>query len=216
MKKQTFILLGIVFLLASCVVKSLEPFYTKKSISFDERLIGKWVDSKKGNWSIVSFKEEITENKPKKKLNKEEKLLFDIYKNSYYILREYKDKETMYIATPFTVKEERFLDFYPLDNQDGIDNLLERHSVYTHSLVKYAFNNDGKLSIKWLDEDKVEALFEEKKIKIEHRKIGILRDKYLLFASSEDLEKFIEKYISSNDSNKWDTDTKYTLSKVLE
>ena len=216
MKKQTFFLLGILFLLASCVVKSLEPFYTSKSISYDENLLGNWTDSRKGKWKIISFKDQITKENPFSKMKKEDKVLYNLYKDGYYIIREFKDIKTLYLAVPFVIKNEKFLDFFPIDNQDNVDNLLERHSVYTHSLVKYDINNEGGLSIKWLDEDKIEALFEEKKIKIQHRKIGVLKEKYLLTASSKDLEKFIEKYISSDDSKKWDTDTKYTLTKTVE
>lgn len=212
MKKQAFIVFTTLLLLTSCVVKSLEPFYTKKSISYDERLIGEWTDAAKGHWKIQSIKEEIE----KDSIKEVENLLYEVYKKSYYLIRTYKEKETEYIVTPFQVKGNTFLDFYPIDNQEGIDNLLEKHTIFTHSLVKYELDKDGNLSIKWLDEDKIEDLFEQKKIKIQHHKIGLTKDKYLLTASSEDLERFIEKYISSDDETKWKTDTKFTLKRVEE
>ena len=212
MKKQTLVVFTTLLLLTSCVVKSLEPFYTKKSISYDERLIGEWTDAAKGHWKIQSIKEEIE----KDSIKEVENLLYEVYKKSYYLIRTYKEKETEYIVTPFQVKGNTFLDFYPIDNQEGIDNLLEKHTIFTHSLVKYELDKDGNLSIKWLDEDKIEDLFEQKKIKIQHHKIGLTKDKYLLTASSEDLERFIEKYISSDDETKWKTDTKFTLKRVEE
>ena len=212
MKKQTLVVFTTLLLLTSCVVKSLEPFYTKKSISYDERLIGEWTDAAKGHWKIQSIKEEIE----KDSIKEVENLLYEVYKKSYYLIRTYKEKETEYIVTPFQVKGNTFLDFYPIDNQERIDNLLEKHTIFTHSLVKYELDKDGNLSIKWLDEDKIEDLFEQKKIKIQHHKIGLTKDKYLLTASSEDLERFIEKYISSDDETKWKTDTKFTLKRVEE
>ncbi len=202
--------------MSSCVVKSLNPFYTKKSVSFDERFLGNWKDGKNGNWKIIAFKDEITKENPVKKMKEDDLKFYEIYKESFYILREYKNKETVYLATPFKVKGETFLDFYPLDFQEEIDNLLESHMVYTHSLVKYDIKKNGDIEIKWLDEDKIENLFKQNKIKIEHEKVGAVKDKFLLTASSENLEKFVEKYISSSDEEKWKTSTKYTLTKVNE
>ena len=42
----------------------------------------------------------------------------------------------------------------------------------------------------------------------------MLNDKYLLTASSKELQKFLEKYMASNDAEKWETSTKYTLSRT--
>ena len=42
----------------------------------------------------------------------------------------------------------------------------------------------------------------------------MLNEKYLLTASSKELQRFIEKYMASNDAEKWETSTKYTLSKA--
>ena len=214
--RNTLLVVTCILFLSSCVVKSLNPFYTKKSISFDERFVGEWTDSKKGNWTIISFRDEMTKDTPLKKMKKEELQLYKEYKNSYYIGREHKGKEALFLATPFKINNQTFLDFYPVDLRNGNGNLLENHIIYTHSLVKYDVNKKGKIEIRWLDEDKIEALFREKKIKMKHTKVGALKDKYLLTASSTELEKFIEKYMNSTDENKWETSTKYTLSKTSD
>ncbi|MAD97625.1 MAG: hypothetical protein CMB99_09905 [Flavobacteriaceae bacterium] len=217
MKIRKFSFVAIcILILSSCVVKSLNPFYTAKSISFDKRLIGNWTDKSKGRWQIVSVESMMEKDSTTNKIEESEKKMYKAYKESYYITREYKGKETNYIVTPFKIKGESFLNFFPFENQDDVDVLLEKHTIYTHSLVKYEIDKEGRLSIRWLDEDKIEALFEQKKIKIQHHKIGLLKDKYLLSASSEDLEKFIEKYIGSNDEEKWKTDTKYTLTRATD
>jgi hypothetical protein len=212
--KNTFLVSTCILLLSSCVVKSLNPFYTKKSISFDKRFIGKWTDSKKGVWTVIPFKDEITKDNPIEKMKKEDLKLYKEYKNSYYIQREYKGEEAIFLVTPFKVNNQTFLDFYPLEYQDDINNLLESHLIYTHSLVKYDVKENGEIEVRWLDEDKIDALFKEKKIKIKHKKVGALKDKYLLTAASRELEKFIEKYMNSKDDEKWNTSTKYTLSKI--
>lgn len=212
--RNTLLIAACILFLSSCVVKSLNPFYTKKSISFDERFIGTWEDTSKGVWTIISFKDEMTKETPLKKMKKEGLQLYSEYMNSYYIQREHKGEEVLFLATPFKINNQTFLDFYPLDHENDIGNLLESHIIYTHSLVKYDVNNKGEIEIRWLDEDKIEALFREKKIKMKHTKVGALKDKYLLTASSAELEKFIEKYMNSKDEDKWETSTKYTLSKT--
>lgn len=212
--KNIILIFATILLLSSCVVKSLNPFYTSKTISFDERFLGEWKDGKKGIWKVVAFVDEVSKENPVEKMKEEDLKLYKVYKNSYYIQREYKDKETLYIATPFKINGQTFLDFYPIEHQEGIDNLLESHIVYSHSLVKYDVTDNGKIEVRWLDEDKIEKLFKEKKIKIKHKKIGALGEKYLLTASSKELEKFIKKYINSDDKEKWKTSTKYTLTQI--
>ena len=214
--RNTLLIVTCILFLSSCVVKSLNPFYTKKSISFDERFVGEWTDSKKGTWIVIPFKDEITKENPIEKMKNEDIQLYNEYKNSYYIQRNYQGEEALFIATPFNINNQTFLDFYPLEYQDDINNLLQKHLIYTHSLVKYDVTESGEIEIKWLDEKKVESLFKNKKIKIEHKKIGVLKEKFLLTASSKELNKFIEKYTKSKDEDKWDTSTKYTLTKTSD
>ena len=212
--KNTVLVIASILLLSSCVVKSLNPFYTKDTISFDKKFIGEWQDSKKGTWKVVSLIDELTKDNPIHKMKKEDLKLYREHKNSYAILRTYKGKEVVFVATPFKINDQMFLDFFPLENQEGIDNLLESHLIYTHSLVKYDIQKNGTIEIKWLDENKIQTLFQEKKIKIKHETTGMLNDKYLLTASSKELQKFVKKYMASNDSEKWNTSTKFTLSKA--
>lgn len=56
MKLRHLIFIVGVFLLNSCIVKSLNPFYTEDKIISDLRLEGKW-QSKGGFWEITSFTE---------------------------------------------------------------------------------------------------------------------------------------------------------------
>jgi hypothetical protein len=214
MKIRNTILALCFILLTSCVVKSLHPFYTKETISFDQSFIGDWQDSKNGKWQIVSFKEEMVKENPLGKMKDEDLQLYKEFNNSYLIKRNYKDQEVLFIATPFVINNQRYLDFFPFGRQENIDNLLQSHSIYTHSLVKYDVLKNGKIEIRWLDEDKIDALFKEKKIKIKHETFGVLNDQYLLTANSKELQKFIKKYMASNDAEKWKTSTKFILSKI--
>ncbi len=214
MKTRNLIFALSILFLSSCVVKSLHPFYTQKTISFDNNFIGEWVDSKKGKWEIVSFAKEILQGSSIDKLVEEDLKIYKEYKNGYYIKRTRHGKEVLYLANPFKINNQTFLDFLPLGQDQGIDGLLQDHMIYAHSLVKYDELKNGEISIKWFDEEKIEELFKNKKIKIKHEVIGLVDHKYLLTAKSEELQKFIKKYMASNDSGKWETSTKFTLTKV--
>jgi hypothetical protein len=89
------------------------------------------------------------------------------------------------------------------------------HLVNTHSLAKLDINSKDSASIKWLDEDKLKALLDGDKIKIKHEKVGF-DETVLLTASSEELVKFIEKYMNSEDEDKWKTDMNFDLKRIRE
>lgn len=226
MKTRNLIFAICLLLFTSCVVKSLHPFFTEKTSFFDENFIGEWTDNKGATWSIIPFHKEVFKNNSTKMFNNGQEYIIDThpekeslekfnkYKNSLYIRRTSKEKEVTYIATAFKINNQKFLDFLPLSHKIDTDKLLESHSIYTHSLVKYDVQKKGEIEIRWLDIEKIEALFKEKKIKIKHEKIGLINENYLLTAKSEELQKFIKKYMASNDSEKWNTSTKFTLNKI--
>ena len=214
MKTKNLILALSILFLSSCVVKSLHPFYTQNTISFDKNFIGEWIDTKKGKWEIVSFAKEILKDSSIDKFSKEDLKLYKEYKSGYSIKRTRHGKEVLYLANPFKINNQTFLDFLPLGQDNGIDGLLQDHLIYAHSLVKYDVLKNGEISIKWFDEDKIEELFKNKKIKIKHEVTGLVSKKYLLTAKSKELQNFIKKYMTSKDSEKWKTSTKFTLTKV--
>lgn len=214
MKHKFILFTACLLVLASCVVKALHPFYIKESISFDGRILGYWNDDDNGKWDISSFVNGVTK-KSLDKMKKEDLKLYTNYIHSYYIKRTHNDTETLFLATPFVVNNQTFLDFFPLEHKNDLDNLLESHIVYAHSLVKYDVQKNGNIKIRWLDEDKIKSLLEENTLKLQHEKIGVLNEKYLLTAKSEELYQFIETYMNSNEPNKWETSTKFTLSKSV-
>ena len=69
------------------------------------------------------------------------------------------------------------------------------------------------LSVKWFSSEKLAELLDEDKIKIKHEEVGFT-ETTLLTASSEELEKFIKKYMDSKDEDKWKTDVEFNLKRV--
>ncbi len=212
--KHVILILGLL-IFNSCIVKSLNPFYTKENIEFTEDLIGEWTDKNNDTWTIKSVKEVSGKQKSStNKISEEEKNVLEEYKNSYLV--EYKTKKqekSFFIATPFKIGNQFFLDFIPVDAEKIDLTLLKYHVIYTHSLVKLDILNDDSISIKWFDEKRLKKLFKEKKIKIKHKKVGIMKDNVLLTATSEELEQFLKKYMVSSSTKKWETETKFTLTK---
>ena len=215
MKIRNFILLLIsCVLLSSCFVKSLHPFYTQKTLHFDDRFIGEWEDQKKGVWKVESFSEVmIRENGGFSKLEGLDKLLYEKYKKGYYVSYKTKNKESIFLVMPFKLKKQLLLDFTPFMFEPDLSSLVRNHLVSAHSLAKFDILDNNQISIKWLDEDRLKTLFKEKKIKIKHQKTGIDESEILLTAKPEELQKFIRKYMASKDENKWESDTKFILTK---
>ncbi|MFY0628855.1 MAG: hypothetical protein JXR05_00660 [Flavobacteriaceae bacterium] len=230
-KNLLFLVVCCVFL-SSCFVKSLHPFYTKDTISFNESLIGSWKDKEKGEWIIKSFKEEMfkeqttTENingidvkttikMEEPKPSSDDFKFYQKFKESYYVSYKKKEKESVFIAMPFVLKNQLFLDFTPLfvDSED-LSSLTENHLVPTHSLVKIDILDNGEISMKWLDESKLKELFKKNKIKIKHEKTGVAGDDILLTATTKELQKFIKKFMASKDEDKWSSDTNFILNKT--
>ncbi len=256
MKKRTIVMTVLVaLLLASCVVKSLKPFYTKDTLAYDGSLLGEWEDNKDNVWEVLTMKsgldsvfmdkkkqaekvEEIIQNhnnevksvnmsgevkveRTKKFADKE---LEEIYENAYIFVRKVKlskeeaffrkEKEEVksaYIVVPFKIKGQVFLDFTPLEVKE-LQSFEELHHIGIHTLAKLDKKGED-LKLTWLSEEKIKQLFKEKKIRISHEKIGFNKEDILLTASSEDLQKFIAKYMDLEQKDKWDG-TRLTFKRI--
>ncbi|SNR17686.1 hypothetical protein [Tenacibaculum jejuense] len=215
MKTKHIILVLSLIVFNSCIVKSLNPFYTKDTVKHIESLIGEWKDNSNNSWTIISTKAEFSKPENNKgEISKEEKILREQFKNSYFVEYKKKKETSTFIATPFKIGNQYFLDFIPFNSENiDLSSLMKYHIIYTHSLVKLDMLNDGTVSIKWFDEKRLEKLFTEKKIKIKHKKVGAMKDDILLTATSEGLQQFLKKYMVSESAEKWQTETKFTLTK---
>lgn len=201
--RHLFIFVMVILTLHSCIVKSLYPFYTKDTISFDKRFLGIWKDKDPNNeWIIASMKDLLELHDPD--LSSEEVEAFNKLKQGYFVIKMEKDEGiAAFFAMPFKINKQLFLDFTPITGKHSGDKLVRAHEFTTHSLVKFDILNDNSISAKWFSTAKMESLFENYKINIKHEKHG---SKYLLTASPEELQKFIVKYMASSDPDKWKTD----------
>ncbi len=217
MKIRNVILIVSCLFLSSCLVKSLHPFYTQDSVQYTNDFIGNWKDDNKGTWSVISLKDKIIEEEGKtlEEMPKSDQWFYMKHKSSYYVEYTKKGQQAFFLVVPFKINNQFFLDFTPLVmDSDSFYSLERNHLVATHSLVKFDVLEDKSISMKWLDEEKLSKLFKENKIKIKYEKVGVEEDGILLTATSEELQKFIKKYMASNDGKKWETNTDFILTKT--
>ncbi len=215
MKTKGIILILAILLFSSCIVKSLHPFYTKDSLSFNEKLLGNWTDNKKGQWTVESMIDKFEQEKKEGvELSAEDLLALETYKKGYYITYIKKDKEAAFIAMPFKINEQYFLDFIPIEIEDDeINSLAAEHLLKTHSVTKLDINSDKDLTFSWLSEDRINNLFSANKIRLKHENIGFQED-LLLTASSEELYAFIKKFMNADIEDKWKKADMLTLART--
>ncbi|WP_299129228.1 hypothetical protein [uncultured Winogradskyella sp.] len=225
MKPKTSILIvtvAIGILLNSCIVKSLQPFYIKKHLSFNKALLGNWVDNKKGQWTVEAISAKMeADKKSDAKFSDEDLKIYETYNKGYYITHLKKNKEAGFIAMPFKVNDTYFLDFIPIDIEDNeINSLAAKHLLKTHSVAKLNIKANKAVSLTWLNEERITTLFEEQKIRLKHEKIGFEND-LLITASSEELYEFLKRALDMDmfttlkkDGEKWNSSDKLILTKI--
>ena len=204
MKSKHLIIAVAVLLFNSCIIKSLQPFYTEDTLVKYDKLIGSWDDNKGGTWDIKSFEEEH-ENEKKQFINITDKddLLYKKFIKGYYASYTRDDKKAEFIVMPFKIDNHYFIDFMPFMFDDDVLNpLLAEHLQITHSVSKLDIEANGAFSLTWLNESKIEDLITKNMISIKHEKMGI-EESPLLTASSEELTAFLKKYMNSNINDKW-------------
>ncbi|WP_372768346.1 hypothetical protein [Lutibacter sp.] len=225
LKPKIFILSLVFLLLNSCVVKSLFPFYTNGSIYFEKKFIGTWEDTDNGKWKVLPYQEAFlkemkkdNEFKSPAEFNESENKIYNKYKNGYMVYLEKDNTKTSFLVMPFKINNQLFLDFTPYEDKesDELDNILyQMHLIGVHTLAKFDITSTDEISVKWFSSEKLAELLDEDKIKIKHEEVGFT-ETTLLTASSEELEKFIKKYMDSKDEDKWNTDVEFHLKRVNE
>jgi hypothetical protein len=230
--KALFILLG-VLLLNSCIVKSLFPFYTKDSIKYEPRLVGTWQDDKVTRLEVYPFKEKYLElqgdtpEEAAKSMNRTMLELsgeyrdfgpFGAFEKGYLVVMTEDGKEAVFAAVPFKIKDQTFLDFVLLDvDLSSINSMAANHLLGMHTLIKVGFSEDQSMvSLEWFAEEKLNKLIEENRIRIKYANVGTMTDnpRYLLTAPSEELQRFIAKYMDSRDEDKWSSEIEYNFKKL--
>lgn len=188
MKTRNFLIIGIIAIFFSgCVVYSFYPLYTEKDLFANELLTGNWIDKDSTIWNFehAYFGKKVPEN---------------IDSTSYILSMSGKDvKESTFSVHIIKLGGHYFLDFYLEDFLDNENlDLASFHIVPVHTFAKIEVA-ENRLQINWYDQDWLEKLIKQNKIRIRHEDNG---DFILLTASPKELQKFVSKYVNSEEAFK--------------
>ncbi len=188
MKVRNIIILSVLILFFSgCVVYSFYPLYTAKDLFPNEILTGKWTDDEGAKWN---FEHAYHGKKVPENIDSTSYVLQIIDKDSL------KSEFSVHIIK---LGGHYFLDFYLEDFLDSQELVLaDFHIVPVHTFAKLTVS-DNQLLINWFDQSWLEDLIKENKIRIHHEKND---DFILLTAKPGELQKFVTKYVNSEDAFK--------------
>jgi hypothetical protein len=188
MKTRNFLIIGIIAaFLSGCVVYSFYPLYTPDDLFANDLLTGTWMQDGETKWV---FEHAYFGKKDPKNIDS----------TSYILtLEENENQVSKFRVHIVKLGGHYFLDFY-LEEFLNKDNLLfaDFHVVPVHTFAKVAVS-ENQLRINWFDQAWLEKLIKENKIRIRHENNG---DYILLTAGTKELQKFVTKYVNSDEAFK--------------
>jgi hypothetical protein len=185
MKRSKFIILFLVLAsMTGCLVSSLHPFYKDQDKYFDTTMVGYWMDGDSAIWTI--FPNRVSESfmGPEKPDS--------TFRITYY---EDEDHYSILKGTLFRLNGVDYVDFLPQPDEDHCtSDLTSYHFVPVHTLARVQYCRDSIL-LYWYGDDWLDDLFEQQRIRIKHETVyDSDRDRHVLTAGTEELQKFILKY----------------------
>jgi len=182
--RSILFILGLTGIVVSCI-PSLYPLYRDKDLLIDNKLEGLYETGEDEYWKIRRLDPDF------------EKLSGDWNQyNSGYTYRlsvREGDKLEEFALHLLELGENLYLDFFPV-NYDIRHSFLEMHLVPAHIFAKAEITEQA-LILHFFDMEWLEELIKSNRIKISYVE---LKDRNLLTASTEELQKFITKF--ANDS----------------
>jgi hypothetical protein len=196
--KNIFTLLLVVICLSGCVVFSFYPIYTQKDLFPNDYLLGNYFSDDSIGWCFTHQTKKVNDK--------------DVADSTGYWLKVDEEKDSSFITT-FKVHLIRIngilladfiLEDYPKKGKEV--RLFDLHIIPVHTFAKVIIK-DGKLTFKWFDGDWLKKLIRDNKLRIRHEDNG---EFILLTAKSYELQKFVTKYLNSEDAFKDGLEVKLT------
>ena len=198
MKTRNVLLIAIITLLLSgCVVYSFYPLYTESDLFENDLLLGEWFEDDDNDVVFSGSDDSWNFTHPfvgdiKDSIRDKKRYVLSLTSTENGVV-----KESKFAVHVIKLADEYFLDFYIEDYGDD-DNitLADLHLVPVHTFAKLSVSDD-KLEIRWFDPEWLEDLIKENKIRIHHEDNG---DYILLTAKPKELQKFVSKYVDSEEA----------------
>lgn len=206
-QKIFFGLFAMALAFSACTVLSFYPLYSEDVLIRDDRIVGTWlsVDNDKvfsgssGDSLIweISFPSEIKGAQSQKNLGKNDNKIPNTFT---YFLKVYEpsdpDTQAGFNLHLVQLSNQVFVDFFPEDWEGNCNNtLLAIHLMGVHTFAKIDIG--GLMQINWFDEEQLEKLIDENRIRVSHESNGA---NTLLTAKPAELQKFVIKYAGEPDA----------------
>ncbi len=178
MKTKKLLFYVLAALLGGCIpVMSLHPLFTEETLVFEEKLLGTWVDDSNNIWEF-------------KDPNEQEK----IYK---LIFIDDEDKKGSFVVHLVKLENRLFLDVFPdqfPSEQQDWEKMNWAYNFFffepAHTFIKIN-DIEPELKLQLTDDDELKKLLKENPNAVEHTST---EDKFVLTASTEELQAFVLKY----------------------
>lgn len=160
-----------VLLLAACV-PSVNPFYTDEDVEFDPALLGEWVEDE----DIWLFEQ------------------FEDLERAYGLTLTSDGKTGTFVATLFSIGDERFLDLLPVEVEYAEDtpDLTEVAMIPGH-LALHVRAIEPRLELALMDPDWVEEFLDENPRALRHRRDG---DRTILTGETRELQRLLRRHLN--------------------
>ncbi|NLU40348.1 MAG: hypothetical protein GXX78_15825 [Bacteroidales bacterium] len=191
MKWENVISLLVIALgLSGCVVYSFYPLYSEKDLFANDYLLGNYYSFEDStSWDFTYLKKKIKNN--------------EITDSTGYKLKVVENKDSSltsyFIVHLIKIDGVLIADFLLDDYAKKKDvRLFDFHIIPVHTFAKVIIEKD-KITFKWFNGEWLKKLIEENRLRIRHENNG---EFILLTAKSAELQKFLKKYLHSEDAFK--------------
>ncbi len=200
-----FLLVILAMLLNSCLL-TFYPIYTPKDVVYETSILGSYrtEDVKDGQpdemdilplgSSGIRLPEGIAAIKNKGYLVK--------FKESDGRVR------SQYIAFVVVLNSNKYIDFYPYTPEIDKFGAYGQHKVPMHAIYQISLQGNRKLILKRFDQDFLNEMIEKRQLRIRHEKLD---DKYVITASTSELQQYISKY--GNNADAYEKDFEHYIKK---
>jgi hypothetical protein len=182
------VLVVAVTMLSGCLA-TLHPLFTEKDLAFDARLIGSWKTEKDDD--LLVFEKGTAANfsqapAPMQKLSD---------KGYFLTITEPGNQQPVrFYAFLTRIGKQTYLDYYPAETeaQRKYNGFYKQHYVKMHSFDRIRFLNGGSFETATFDQNHLERLIDEKKIRIQHEKHP--DGGFIITAPTAELQQYVLKY----------------------
>jgi len=194
MKKVFLIIIvACIELCNSCTITTLYPIFKETDILLNSNLLGYW---KFNNIKDSDFTE--IEKVPSFIVNDLPNSLQKITGKGYLITRidQQHNVITRHLAFLLQIGKYQYLDYYPLetDEEKNYYDFYKVHYIKMHTFYRIDFTTNRSFELKQFDEEYIHRLIDTKQINIRYEWQPYLTPLYIITASTEELQAYINKY----------------------